>query len=447
MNALNAAARLLAHARQSSVPIAEAYDICPDPSDGAFAIVPMRVVGEELIQATGYGIIGQAPQIAVEHNAMSRQTHFLVPFADALEAYLKEAVVNEFPRIYIPNPAALELLTVMAYRYENAGANPNPDPRYQAAPQVIRLGYLLRIVKELYHMPGQQIVVVMPEKIKQHFVTGQIPPKDGHLGALTVWLAAPTGSTTTQTDADQLVLRRPAAAMLTREQDEFIDGRLHRIRNVKTAAERLCYKDEIEAVQRAGVISEWGMLEDAHTAFWGRRLRTGHYPELVAENVSWLKYRLENHVLRGRRAISMSKRYEVHEYHADLHRGKLLANDTMRFEQERASGNAFVASITAVRKTPRGINPKDHRIDLDVQHQHKIRLRVGQHIHMIGGAYGGEIRSFNRTATGYSVSVRITDGIKSVAPGGPYRWAEKPSGDPSFNAKYYTKIKNVLGLP
>ncbi len=70
---------------------------------------------------------------------------------------------------------------------------------------------------------------------------------------------------------------------------------------------------------------------------------------------------------------------------------ELLANDNMRFEQERATGNAFVASISAVRKTARGINPKDHRIELEIEHQPKIRLRAGQHVQIIGGVYAGEI--------------------------------------------------------
>jgi len=353
----------------------------------------------------------------------------------------------DFPRIYIANPAGLELLTVMAYRYENADRNRNPDARYKPAPQILRLGYLLRLIKEIYHMPGQQIVVVMTEKIKQHFVTGQIPPKDGHLGALTMWLSAPPGSTTTHADADRWALEQPAAAMLTRDGDEFVEHRLHRIRKAKSAAEKLRCKTEIEAVQRAGVAAEWRVLEAAHAAFWGRALQHRSYADLTSENVSWLKYRLDNYVLRGRRAISMSKRYELHEYHASLHRAELLANDNMRFEQERASGNAFVASISAVRTTPRGINPKDHRIELEIQHQPKIRLRKGQHVQIIGGKYGGEIREFARTPSGYRASVRITDGIKSVTLGGPYRWGERSSAEPSFNMAYYSKIKSVLGLP
>lgn len=447
MKTLDAAARLLAYSRQSSIAIANTYDIRRDPTEGAFAIVPLRIVGEELIQAAGFGIIGQQPQIVVEHNAMSRQTHFLVPFAKALENYLKRMVDDGFPRIYLPNPAALELLTIMAYRYENADRNPSPDPRYKAAPEVIRLGYLLRLLKEIYHTPGQQIVVIMSEKITQHFVTGQIPPKDGHLGALTVWLAAPTGATTTAADADRLALEQPASAMLTRSGDEFVENRLHRIRKAKTSAEELHYKDEIEQCQRSGVIAEWTMLANAHTAFWHRNLHDCAYNDLVAENTSWLKYRLDNYVHRARRAIPMSQLYEQYEHLAGLHREELLTNDDMRFEQERAGGDAFVASITGVRKTPRGVNPKDHRVELEVQSQPKIRLRQGQKIQIVGGGYDGEIRDFTRTATGYKVSVRITGGINSIHPGGPFRWVERSSSDPSFNAAYYAKIKKVLGLP
>jgi hypothetical protein len=447
MNVVDAAARLLARARHRSVPIVDTYDIRADPEDAAFAIVPIRVVGEEVIQAVGYGRMNHAPQIVLEHHALSRRTSFLIPFAEALEDYLSETTNDGFPRIYLPNSAALELLTIMAARYENAGRNPNPNPALRPDPRIVRLGYICRLLKDLYHMPGQQLVVVMPETIIRHFVTGQIPPKDGHLGALTVWLAASGGATNTGAEADRRALEGPAAAMLHRDADEAIESRLHRIRKAKYPAQRLHYQREIEALQRAGVEDEWQMLIDAHAAFWNRALKHSLHNEITIANVSWLRYRLGNFVPRARRAIAMSQRYELHEYHAALHHTELIALDTMRFERERANGNAFVATILAVQKTPRGVNPKDHRIDLDVRHQPKIRLRVGQNVRMLGGNIGGEIRDFARTPSGYAVSLGIKGGINSIRLGGPYRWAERPAHDPSFNSKYYEKIKSVLGLP
>ncbi len=156
MKTVEAAARLLAQARQRSVPIADTYDIRPDPRDGAFAIAPIRVVGEELVQAVGYG--HRRPTAADR-----RRTQCDVA-ADALPRAVRggaRRVSQAHGGLRIPahlhcrTRRRLSLLTVMAYRYENAG--PKPQPRSRAtgpAPQILRLGYLLRLIKEIYHMPG-----------------------------------------------------------------------------------------------------------------------------------------------------------------------------------------------------------------------------------------------------------------------------------------------------
>lgn len=444
MKGVVAAARLLARARQRSVAVADSYDIRHDPTE-TFAIVPMRVVGEEVIQAVGYGPIGRPPQIVVEHHALSRRTNFLDPFAKALDAYLTRAVNAEFPRIYIANAAALELLTIMAARYENAGRNPNPNPALRPSPEVIRLGYLCRLIKDVYEMPGQQLVVVMTEAIQHHFVSGQIPPKDGHLGALTEWLAAAVGVSNTQARADERALRFPAAAMLPRNDDEAVESKLHRIKKAKCSTEVRRLQGEIENLQRQAVATEWAMLQHAHRAFWGRNLAPSAHATIIAENVAWLAFRLGRPLARARRAIAMSKRYDLHEYLDGIHKAELIAGDNMRFEHKRADGNAFRASIVAVRKTPRGLKPKNHQVDLAVEDQPKIRLRTGHKFQLVGGAIIGEVRTFSRTGTGYDVTLNLLHGMNSVRVGGPHRWAaEVPKK--RFTDKYYDKVAEVLGI-
>jgi hypothetical protein len=444
MKGVVAAARLLAKARQSAVRVVGSYDIRHDPEE-TFAIVPMRVVGEEIIQAVGYGRLGAPPQVVVEHHALSRRTAFLIPFANALDEYLTRAVDLDFPRIYIANAPALELLTVMAARYENAGRNLNPNPALRPSHEVVRLGYLCRLIKDIYHMPGQQIVVVMTEAIRRHFVTGQIPPKDGHLGALTEWLAAVAGATGTQARADLRALHFPAAAMLSREDDEAVESILHKIKKSKSALTRQRLQADIEHLQAESVLAEWSMLQEAHAAFWGRDLDASVHPDITKQNTSWLKYRLEVVVARSRRAIAMSQRYEMHEYHAGLHKSALIAQDSMRFEHERVDGNAFRARISAVRKTPRGVQPKDHQIDLTVDHQPNIRLRLGHRVQIVGGELVGEVRMVKRTPVGYDATLSVLAGIDSAAIGGPHRWADQVPGKP-FTQKYYDKIKSVLGM-
>jgi len=442
-----AAARLLASKRERSVPIADCYDVRVDPS-GVFAIVPMRVVGEEVIQAVGYGDINVQPNIVVEHQALSRRTAFLEPFGEALNDYLTRTVEEDFPRIYIPHPAALEVLTILAARYERSGLNPNPNPRVQGpSPVITRLGYQCRLLKDIYHMPGQQIVVVMTEAIRRHFVSGQIPPKDGHLGALTIWLDPPAGLDT-QRIADRSALDFPAAAMLPRPHDDAVEKNLHRIRKSTDPLEQQRLQSEIENMQRLAVQSEWTLLQNAHVAFWNRKLASTLHDDITSENTSWLRYRLTTQIARARMAVPMSRRYELHEYHDGLHRVELIDHDHMRFNQERADGNAFIGSITAIRKTPRGVNPKNYQIDIAVDFQPKIRLRPGRKVRLIGGSVVGEIRFFQRTPVGYDLTLNVTKGVNSLAAGGPFRWADDVPRDlHTANSKYHQKVKQILGMP
>ena len=445
MSGPESAARLLAKKWGTSVAIVDSYDIRHDPED-AFAIVPMRVVGEEVTQAVGYGLISSPPTVVVEHHALSRRTAFLDPFAQALDAYLACARHGELPRIYIPNAAALELLTVMATRYEIAGKNPNPNPALRPSVHVTRLGYLLRLLKDIYHMPGQQVVIVMTETIQRHFVTGQMPPKDGHLGALTEWLAAARASTDTQLRADRRALAIPAAAMLPRDGDDEIEKLLRQLRKVP-APQKQPIIDRIEAIQEAAVRSDWEMLQEAHAAFWGRNLAPTSQMTVADHNIRWLGFRLGTNVQRSRRAIALSKRYEAHEFLASAHKNELIANDTMRFEHERADGRAFVGTIATIRRAVRNVSPS--QLDLAVDHQPNIRLRLGQRIQTVGNDIVGEVQSVTRTGTGYDVVLTIISGVKKAVGGARHRWAAplvkehiyRRGSDPHEN------IKRILGMP
>jgi hypothetical protein len=440
MNEIEAAARHLARARGTAVGIADTYDIEHDP-DEIFAIVPMRVVGEEIIQAVGYGALAYSPAIVLEHHALSRRTHFLRPLAKALNDYLKRMIArSRCPRIYVAHPSALEVLAVMAARYENAGRNPNPNPMLRPKPLVVRLGYLCRVLKDIYHMPGQQVVIVMTEAMTRHFVTGQIPPKDGHLGALTEWIAAPLNSAGTQDRADAAALAFPAAAMLSRRADDEVEAKLQHMKKVPPA-QRAVIKSRIEYLQRDAVQTEWAMLQRAHTAFWGRELGASSFPTITEENISWLSMRFKVPVRRARRAIAMSQRYELDEYLSGIHKTGLILSDRMRFERERAKGKAFVGAIVAVRK-----HRSNNQIDIDITAQAKIQLRPGHRVQLMGRSVIGEVRAFSATPTGHRATLSVIQGIRSVTTGGPHQWSD-PVPEKRFSGKYYSAIKTALGIP
>ena len=53
-----------------------------------FAIVPLRMVAEQLVYAVAYGDPDGEPELVMAPNPLDRDASFLEPFAAALDAYL-----------------------------------------------------------------------------------------------------------------------------------------------------------------------------------------------------------------------------------------------------------------------------------------------------------------------------------------------------------------------
>ena len=115
-----------------------AFEILPDERP-AFAIAPIHVVAEELIQAVAYGNVDDEPSIVVEHHPLSRRSAFLEPFAVALEEYLQASVEQGSGRIYLPHESAIESLALLGARFEtNAEASPVVSSAWLPLPSIVR---------------------------------------------------------------------------------------------------------------------------------------------------------------------------------------------------------------------------------------------------------------------------------------------------------------------
>ncbi|MBD5657266.1 MAG: hypothetical protein IAI50_19115 [Candidatus Eremiobacteraeota bacterium] len=390
--------RLAAFRARRAMPLTQTYRIAPDPAE-SFAIAPLRVVAEDFIQVVAFGNPDDAPMIVHEAMPLSRATAFLEPLSDALDEYIRRAVDQGGVRIYLPHRNALEMLTLMAPRFEH---------NKEASAKIRRLGYLARILRELAYMPGQQVVVVMSDALRGHAVSGSSPIKDAQLRYMVTWMNPPPG-VDVEVAADEAALS-PAAGMLYFKDDESIEDLRHRLKSKKGDA--MALRSEIERIQDRNALAEWQVLTQARDALWGMQLSAQpRLTELAQQNLDYLRRALDGNTGSAKYAHPMARLYEDFGAAFTVAQAASIEADDRAFEAEVQKGKCIRGRIDG-RHLPSGPNRKPQHFTI-VSEQRVLRLREGMKLRLRNAGVLFSVSGYERYVDGTSrIEVSVLKGVR-----------------------------------
>lgn len=368
--------RLRARAERRAVPVRDTSRLSPDPPR-VFGIAPIRVVSEQQVQAIAYGEFGSPPHFVTRWNPLGRDAGDMEPFAADLDAYLSSMLADEqMPRVWLPHPAALEVLDVLGHRLRR-------NPR--ATEALRQLGGQSRALVIEHEFPGQQAVAVAADLLRAHVVTGQTPTEEHHLGAYLAWLQPPPGFDPAEVARERSLV--PAAAMLTREADDAIE-RLRKIAK-RRGSEAATARAEIEHLLTLGARREWELLVAARDAFWSLRLPVIRgIDHLVADSFDRLAWAVAHDPNPPSRPMSLRRRLQTLEAAAGILKDIDVRGDLRVREQMRQKGRVVRAEMFAVNQPKRNQHPCTITLHTD---QRVLRIRRGTRLQTADTSVQGRV--------------------------------------------------------
>lgn len=391
-------AQVEAHRRRRAMPVRATSALSAD-STRAFGIAPIRVVAEQRVQAIASGVIGLPAQVVTIWNPLSRDTGQLEPFAEALNEYL---VRETEPRIWLPHPAALEIVDLLGHRY---ATNRN------ASHTLRRMGAQCRVIVDEASFTGQQVVAIASQLLTEHVATGQSPVEDQHLGALLAWVASPPGTDVFQEAARRALL--PAAAMLHRSVDDRVETLRRTAKAIGTGA--AAARAEIERLLEAGARAEWELLVEARAAFWALGLPPmPRIATLVTASRARFAYAIRE--LHSRPVMPDTLGRLLDDQELALNRAEDIAvrSDASVLERLRLKGKAVRVVLVERVQPRRNFNPCVLRF---YTRQDVLRIRAGTTLQTLDGAITGRVIAVQSPPPrrGTLVEFRVTAGVRAAS--------------------------------
>lgn len=396
--------RLLARAVGRALPSRQTSALADDPAN-TIGIATIKIVTEEQIQAIAYGRIGEPPRLIARHDPIARDVADLVPFAEFLGEIADRSLAGDGQlRVWVPHSGTVEALDILGHRYW----------RNQTAPaEVVRMGVICRIMAHENTVPGQQVVADAASVVRSHFITGQAPIEDGHLGALLAWLDP--GVTDPLAVARERI-RLPASGILPNTPDRPDDDRVDRLRRVaknSSGTERDAALGAMERILREAVLREWRLMIEARAAFLSLGLPAIGLSELVGQSHDRIAYALANGHFPARQPHRIAIQLDQMKSGQQLIEGSELESDETIRRRARREGRAIQGRITRIDQTRRNFKPCWIEVETN---QSIVRSRRDDKIRIVGTKVTGVIRNIEaRSSTGTRLRIEITNGVRSTA--------------------------------
>lgn len=390
--------RLLARRAGHAICTRATSALAPDPTP-VFGIAPIRLMGEQQVQAVAYGILGTSPDVAVRWNPLNRELDVLEPFAAALERYLTRMLdASQMPRVWLPHTAALDVLVLLG---EHLRRNRH------ASPTMRQLGVQCAALAAEAAVPGQQIVAIGSALLKAHAVTGQTPVEDNHIGAFLAWLV-PSAGTDAMAEADRRSLV-PAAALLPKDDDE----RIEQLRGVAKTGGQLGAQARtiIEDLLACGARAEWALLEDVRMAFWEMGLPTLPVVEpLVDHSIARLVWALRHDARVPSRPRALIGHLHRLETAAALAENLDARGDALVRERLRLAGRVVRMRLLIVQQPRPGFHPCTLVLRTE---QLVARLRSGAPFQTLDAQVQGIVEDVDEDQGGAQlVTLRLVKGVR-----------------------------------
>ncbi len=419
---LDITARLLARRAGRAVRIRDTSGLESDP-DPVFGIAPIRLVGEQQIQAVAFGALGDAPKVAARWNPLNRELDRLAPLAYELNQYLMTAIsAGRLPRIWLPHRAALDVLDLLGHRLRR---------NVNATVELRRLGAQCYALALEATFPGQQVVVVASELLNMHVVTGQLPIEDHHLGSLLAWINPPVGCDVMVEAHDRSL--RPAAAMLPKDVDEQVEE----LRSIGKGdgPEAAAARARIEALLTEGAKHEWNLLIEAHAAFWSLGLpQVAGINKLVTSSFKRVQRTFRNDVSAPSRPKSLIRRLTDLEIAARIVEDIAVHGDAKVRERLRAGGRVIRGRVVAVEQPRPNFRPCT--VILRVA-QPVTRLRSGTPLQTLDAQVQGRVDRIadDQDSGGVRIALSLTKGVRQtthLSVGNEEDWVDTVVWDDQF---------------
>jgi hypothetical protein len=410
-------ARLCARRSGRALTIRSTSMLAADPPD-AIGIVTIKIVTEEVVQAVGYGSIDRPPKLICRLDPMSRDASDLAPFAAWLTSAIEGPVrLGLLPRLWLPHGSTLECLDVLGHRFAT---------NQSASADLQRMGVLCRLLAEETRFEGQQVVAVAAHVLEEHFITGQMPIEDNHLGARLAWINPVTGRRPEEVAVERS--RKAASGILVNTPDQRDDDRVDRLRAIYkrgTRRERAATATQIKNILRAAIRREWAMLVEARRSFWSAGFAVDPLSDLVDASIKRLQWSLDGFIVPSR-PHALASLLEKYEDAAQKREETSLLTDPVARNAERRRGRVLSARITAMRQPRSGRFPCTLEMTSD---QELLRLRLDDEIKSCDGKVKGVVRDIarDRKTGGRSIVVEVTVGVRSTGrfvTGSEHEWIE-----------------------
>ncbi|MEW6732134.1 MAG: hypothetical protein AB1489_12470 [Acidobacteriota bacterium] len=428
--AIDIVARILARQRRRAIPIRATSALSPDP-EPVFGIAPIQVVAEHRVQAIAYGLLSSQPRIVISENPLSREVSCLEPFARDLNSYLMTALrEGRMPRIWLPHAQALKSIELLGHRY-----------RYnkQASELIRRMGWQCWELAQESTFESQQVVAVATQIFAKHFVTGQSPVEDMHLGAFLAWLCPTIGVDLVQ-ESERRALQ-PAAAMLERADDDRIESLRKVVKTEGVSPRSQAAKREIETILTRAARNEWSLLVEAQNAYWNSGLSTDrNYEPLIAESNYRIRISLEKDFRSPSRPHSLSRRLASYEHAVEIAEDMDIRADERIRERERRVGRVFNSTVVSIAQPKR--NCKPCKITLRTT-QDVLRVRPGTEVSTIDGSVTGKVLSIEEDVDAQLIEIDVKTGVRaSTLPtiGNSVEWTTTSVFSPWVRNKVFTYL-------
>lgn len=276
------------------------------------------------------------------------------------------------------------------------------------------MGTLCRIVAQEAGIPGQQLVAVASEVLREHVITGLCPTEEGHLPAQLAWLD-PT--ITQPLEEARARIRIPASGALPNvPPDRLYDDRVDRLRKLAKAsmgAARRSIERDIEAILRTAVAREWRCLVEAHSAFRALRLPAIGLDALVERSRTRVAHALANGFFPARGPDRLGIQLDEMEAGHALAEHAAMENDAWIRARARRSGDVAFGTVILVDQPRRNFRPCSIEIEAA---QPIVRHRRDDRVQIAGTKVKGVVRNIESTSTGTArLRIEITNGVRSSA--------------------------------
>ena len=370
-----------------------------DDPERVFAIAPIKMVSEEIVQAMAFGDPDGSPTVITRWNPLSRDASDLGLFAIELNDYVAAVIAaQQVPRIWLPNGSALTAIDLLGLRYRTNA---------QATATLQRMGAQCRALAVEATFEGQQAVAVADALLQEHVLTGQMPVKDGHLGALLAWVVPEPGRDPAEV-ADERALV-PASGVLERGEDDEVESLRRIAKGHGPQAARA--RRRIERVLDRAARREWERLAAARRAFWDLGLPVGPASRALEDaSRDRLEYRLANDLNTPATPHAVSRMIDLYEHATDLAEDARVRDDDGVRRQARAKGRAVHGEVTSV------LQPRSSRKPCDISlvtTQPVLRVRRGTTLKTIDGAVETRVTDIREIGVGRTeIAMSVTKGVR-----------------------------------